>query len=376
MTPPVLRSRFQRVPHVALALSALLLIASGCEKLVGISDTEVTRDGSGGGAAVGADASGAGNAGMSSAGSHAGGAANAGATGSDAGSPEMETGGTSGNAGASGALGTAGKAAAGGGSGSAGSSGASGTAAMGGSGGAASECPCAAPTPTCENNKCVVRGPTMIEVTDATPPYYIDSTEVTVAQYKTFIATNPPTTGQRAACAWNKSYAPDTPYGGATTGVVSVDFCDADAYCTWAGKQLCGAIGGGTLKGTDSTVDPNPDVVNIAKSQWYLACAGPQVTEYNYGNNESDTKCNESVDNDVEPVASFPGCVGHYNGLYDMVGNAIEWIDACDANTGEADNCAIIGGSYTVEPEGGCDDYDLTPRDSTGIALGFRCCSK
>jgi hypothetical protein len=58
MTRSARRSRFRRLPQVALALSGLLLIASSCEKLVGISDTEVTRDGGGDSTAAGADAAG------------------------------------------------------------------------------------------------------------------------------------------------------------------------------------------------------------------------------------------------------------------------------------------------------------------------------
>ena len=46
---------------------------------------------------------------------------------------------------------------------------------IGNGGGAASECPCSAPKPTCENGKCVVRGPIMAKATT----FYIDSTEVT-----------------------------------------------------------------------------------------------------------------------------------------------------------------------------------------------------
>jgi sulfatase modifying factor 1 len=373
MTQRVLRSRFQRVPHVIAALSGLLLIASGCEKLVGITDTEVTNDGTAGGdATAGADTSGAGKSSMSSAGSHAGGSESAGApSGGDAGSPGTETGGTTNSAGSSGAPGGAGKS----GSGTGGSSGASNN---GGSGGAASECPCTAPTPTCENNKCVVRGPDMIQVTDSATPYYIDSTEVTSAEYKIFqTAKGTDYTGQRAACAWNKSYAASEVNTHANWPVVNIDFCDAAAYCAWADKRLCGAIGGGALKGTDPDIDMMPDTTNVMKSQWYLACGGPNGDEFPYATYEKDGYCNEQDGfGDLADVKSYTNCQGHYEGLYDMVGNVEEWIDSCDADAANTDHCAVIGGSEYSNSDGGCEIYDLEQRDAQYPGIGFRCCSK
>lgn len=70
--------------------------------------------------------------------------------------------------------------------------------------------------------------------------YCMDATEVTNADYAAFLAANPPTSGQVAWCAWNTSYLP--PFGWPATGkenhpVVRVDWCDARAYCKWAGKR-------------------------------------------------------------------------------------------------------------------------------------------
>jgi hypothetical protein len=351
-----------------VAFAGLLLIASGCEKLVGISDTEVSAAGS---SAAGADSSGAGKPSMPSAGTHSGGGALSG----DAGSAGTDT------SGSSGMTGTAGTPAMGGNSGSGGapaSGGSSGSVSSAGSAGAAGAgaCPCSAPTPTCENGKCVVRGPEMIKIPEPTNPFYIDSSEVTAQQYAAFLAANYPTTGQRAGCSWNKSYMPGDITGGDDLPVVYVDFCDAVAYCTWADKKLCGAIGGGTLPANDPS-DPNPAATNPKDSQWYLACAGPNSSTYCYGNIENDNACNEHNGNSFPgPVKSFPACQGHYAGLYDMGGNAIEWIDSCQGNTDNLDKCEIIGGSWASSPQAGCFDFDLDQRDDQAPALGFRCCSK
>jgi sulfatase modifying factor 1 len=341
-------ARVRRAPQALIAFAGVLLIASGCEKLVGISDTEVS--------VAGADTAGAGKPSMPSAGGEAT---------NDAGSTGMETGGSSGNPGGAGTPAT------GGSSGSVSSAGSAGAAGAG-------ACPCSAPTPTCENGKCVVRGPEMIQVTDSTTPYYIDSTEVTSAEYKVFqTAKGTDYSGQRASCAWNKSFAASEVNTHANWPAVNIDFCDAAAYCAWADKRLCGAIGGGALKGTDPNLDTAPDTTNVMKSQWYLACGGPNADEFPYATYEKDGYCNEQDGfGDLADVKSYTNCQGHYEGLYDMVGNVAEWIDSCDGDTTNTDHCATIGGSEFSQPDGGCEIYDLDQRDGQYPAVGFRCCSK
>jgi formylglycine-generating enzyme len=159
--------------------------------------------------------------------------------------------------------------------------------------------------------------------------------------------------------------------------VVNIDFCDAAAYCAWADKRLCGAIGGGALKATDPDVDMSPDTTNVMKSQWYLACGGPNGDEFPYATYEKDGYCNEQDGfGDLADVKSYTNCQGHYEGLYDMVGNVEEWIDSCDADTTNTDHCAAIGGSEYSESDGGCEIYDLEQRDAQDPGIGFRCCSK
>ena len=106
--------------------------------------------------------------------------------------------------------------------------------------------------------------------------FCIDTTEVTRAEYRDFLlATAGDAAGQRATCAWNDSFAPAargcpvSTFQPETQGdrpVVCIDWCDAVAYCAWAGKRLCGQIGGGSLPGFfGGAFDP-------ARSQWHAAC--------------------------------------------------------------------------------------------------------
>ncbi|HEX3849713.1 MAG TPA: SUMF1/EgtB/PvdO family nonheme iron enzyme, partial [Polyangiaceae bacterium] len=138
---------------------------------------------------------------------------------------------------------------------------------------AGNECPCTSPTPTCEAGRCLVRGPTMVKADG----FYIDSTEVTRAQYALFLAARAgDTSGQAAECAWNASFDPayDPSLGTPPPSypVTDVDYCDAAAFCAWADKRLCGRIGGGELA--------LAELADRSKSQWFAACAGPKAQAY------------------------------------------------------------------------------------------------
>src|SRR6185437_7737843 len=133
----------------------------------------------------------------------------------------------------------------------------------------------------------MVSSPPLLMVTVTSPSgvsYRIDNTEVTQASYSLFLASHPQPDPSSSACSWKTTFEPgkepsqtlgvdgrcakkqatffDPPTKGSDP-VVCVDWCDAQAYCAWAGKRLCGAIGGGPAT---TYGDPN-------ESQWYNACS-------------------------------------------------------------------------------------------------------
>jgi formylglycine-generating enzyme required for sulfatase activity len=219
--------------------------------------------------------------------------------------------------------------------------------------------PCPLDKPTCEGGQCVVRGPTMVKVNSS---FYIDSTEVTVAQYNEFVAAKGnDTSGQPTACDFNKTYEPSTLPGKDEFPVRYVDWCDADAYCRWADKHLCAGIGGDPLTAAE--------IFDETISQWFLACGGG-----GYHPND-DPMCNEKDGfEDVASVATFPGCEGYVSGLFDMEGNVAEWIGLCDGDTGGDDVCHPLGGSVQ-DSKSYCDeDYEFKRSDSA-YDVGIRCCS-
>lgn len=302
--------------------------------------------------------------------SGAGGSSNTG-TGATAGADEAGAGAVAGKgaSGGSGGTSTSDGGAAGNPTGGAGGSpgeqaGSAGVGIVAGSAGAppVSECPCAAPTPTCQGGKCVSRGARMIKATS----FFVDATEVTVEAYGHFLtAKGDDTSGQPAECAWNDSFAPAVQNGAMKEPVTHVDYCDAVAYCAWADKQLCGKVGGGNLAFAD--------LASPTKSQWFAACGGAKGQPYPYGSTLKQGACN-SNGMSVSAVASHAECEGASSGVFDMVGNVAEWVNACDANSGATDGCETIGGSFA--DDGTCSLSSLKHRDEQLPGVGFRCCSK
>jgi formylglycine-generating enzyme required for sulfatase activity len=214
----------------------------------------------------------------------------------------------------------------------------------------------------------VVRGPALVSVGN----YFIHATEVTVSQYGAFLtAKNGDVSGQSEVCSWNQSYwdydqRPIMEPG--NQPIAYVDWCDAAAYCSWAGMRLCGKINGGPI-GRSEVFDPT-------LSQWYVACGGPGG-----GTDPNDSPmCNSSQGfSDIAEVATFPGCQGYFPGLFDMAGNVSEWVDGCDSTTGPADVCYQMGGNV-FDQKSYCDEIyndaeEAFRRDEKAVASGFRCCS-
>ena len=205
--------------------------------------------------------------------------------------------------------------------------------------------------------------------------FCIDSTEVTNDHYAAFLASNPSTASLPAVCAYKTGFTPTSAWPPAPSKgsfpVVYVDWCSAKAYCAWAGKRLCGAIGGGSV--------PISDAADKDVDQWYVACSANGTRAYPYGNNFSAGRCNESESGvgSAEPVASRNACVGGSPGIYDINGNVWEWEDGCDGETGERDGCLARGGSYAFSGamHGACATRLGDQRSRTFPDTGIRCCS-
>ncbi len=218
---------------------------------------------------------------------------------------------------------------------------------------------------------CPTGSPTMIPIPASAGSFCIDSTEVTNADYAAFLAADAGLNLQPTPCSFNTDYTPTRswpPSGGALSyPVVYVNWCDAYAYCQWAGRRLCGKIGGGDVdygNGDESQAD---------KDQWYAACSADGALMYPYGNMSMPASCNLSSSGTLA-VGTDTMCVGGYPGIYDMNGNVQEMEDSCDGTSGSGDHCGLRGGSYRNATNGDCVSVIGETRDFVNDDIGFRCC--
>lgn len=228
-----------------------------------------------------------------------------------------------------------------------------GTAGHGGSGGAALPPGCLAALP----------GPKLVKVELSGRSFCMDATEVTNADYTAWLEIGPDPAAQPPSCGWNESFEPwgqawPVPADQMDHAVAGVDFCDAEAYCRFAGKRLCRA--GSTAR---------------AAEEWVAACTRGGEQEFPYGDSFVPNACNgtELELAGTVPVGSLSSCEGGYADLFDLVGNVSEWVDDC-AGTARNDFCATLGGGWWLEQEISCRTRQTFAREIGGVFMGFRCC--
>jgi formylglycine-generating enzyme required for sulfatase activity/serine/threonine protein kinase len=187
------------------------------------------------------------------------------------------------------------------------------------------------------------------------PPFYMDKTEVTNAEYAKFVeATNH--TPPRGA-AWNglrvRPGFEDHP-------VTNVNYEDAEAYAKWAGKRL------------------------PTENEWEKAARGADDRLYPWGKEFDPKRCNVSASGGetTAPVGRYPDGATVF-GCLDMTGNVWEWTSgpytAYPGNTtGKGFDPAkrvCRGGSWKEkEPSGVMATTRLAQTTDTRVAeIGFRC---
>jgi formylglycine-generating enzyme required for sulfatase activity len=119
--------------------------------------------------------------------------------------------------------------------------------------------------------------------------YWIYKYEVMVAQYRKFCEATGRKMPDAPAWGWNDNHP-----------IVNVTWYDADAYSKWAGVTL------------------------PTEAQWEKAARGTDGRIYSWGNLWDPSKCANFMEEDPQPVGSYPSDASPY-GAMDMSGNAEEW---------------------------------------------------
>lgn len=204
--------------------------------------------------------------------------------------------------------------------------------------------------------------------------FCIDSTEVTNAQYADFLADMKGKPGASSgACGFNTTFVPESGWPAESDKrdfpVVEIDWCDAQAFCSWSGKRLCGKIGGGPS---------DPEDQARSSSQWFVACSASGTRQFPYGNSYDEDACNGSDRNMKRPVpvASMARCQGGVEGLFDMSGNVLEWEDSCEGTGGASDPCLVRGGAFdSSQAKLSCGAPAVVDERAAAHGdVGFRCC--
>ena len=214
-------------------------------------------------------------------------------------------------------------------------------------------------------------GAPMVHVGHADTNFCIDSQEVTNRDYAAFLADIQAngTPEQVPGCSGNTDLAPE---GGIVRDpnfenrpVNQVDWCDAMAYCRWAGKTLCGRTDGPATLGLRDVGGPD--------SAWAAVCSGPDALTFPYGNSARSECPMFTIGSPLSDVSGPNCCDGATPGVYGIAMNGLEWISACDSNESDAQCAArgLVSGVQTRCDAGGT----TTSRLSTESHITFRCCA-
>ncbi len=193
--------------------------------------------------------------------------------------------------------------------------------------------------------------------------YWIDRFEVTNAQYAACVESKYCTVVRDIASAEHPDYYTNAAY--ADYPVIHVDWNQANAYCSWAGKRL------------------------PTEAEWEKAARGSDSYIYPWGNELQQPmpmQINQFGMGDTVPVRSFPEGASPY-GVYNMAGNVWEWtadqFDRYYYGKSPAENPKSVTGGVEYVIRGFSwaypfNDYHITVRSSNYVLnhtydLGFRC---
>ena len=246
------------------------------------------------------------------------------------------------------------------------------------------------------------RGAKMVLIPDEeVRPFCIDEREAVNGEYAEFVAERGDDFScQPPECAGNKDWSPAEeipdladlppifcmpPLAQAAPGraMDCLNFCQAWAFCTWAGKRLCGLRGAESGKVnviTDGTVESGHaawELVRTTQSEWVHVCTQGGATKFPYGDEYESDRCirvhtadDSALDTRDTSGKECHGTYAPYDQVYNMSGNAYEWLNIC---VFEFPLCIMASGSKYNIPDNSC--AGIATETSPGYVAGVRCCA-
>jgi formylglycine-generating enzyme required for sulfatase activity len=139
-------------------------------------------------------------------------------------------------------------------------------------------------------------------------------------------------------------------WNGPNQPVVGVSFCEAEAFCNWAGCRL-----------------PSDD-------EWLIAAGGSKLPTFPWGDDSEEGICNSAEVGlgTTSPVGFFPRSRARAFGFDDMAGNVWEWTTTSE-RTLEGLHQRICGGGWGDNVANArLDDETCTAPDAREPYIGFR----
>ena len=234
--------------------------------------------------------------------------------------------------------------------------------------------------------------------------YCIDERQATYGEYRQFIKKmGKKFDGQPSECSWNRDYGPSEYYL-STTGVMSkrepslaeadpdhavnhLDFCDAWAFCSWAGKRLCGERGDDPRRIRMFDRDPNDhlglrtyDWVMPGLNEWLYVCTQGGTSSYPYGEDWKDGVCLDHWKLRAEGPSALRvrdtagnecrGTHPPYDRVFNMIGGVRQWTNICSSTDGRCQQWGAIDRDWATHCDSAFVMYNM--RSATG---GVRCCA-
>ena len=167
--------------------------------------------------------------------------------------------------------------------------------------------------------------------------------------------------------------------------IACVNWCNAYSYCAWAGKRLCGRVGG-----SDGDASNASGLADANQSEFYNVCSQGGKTAYAYGDDYradimssgdiayyKDGYAPDRAAAEADAPTDCHGAIAPFDAVVNVGCNVAEWQDGCSNSVTLDATCVAHGYAHsetTPEKSSRCDAFLESTRSQRSPQIGFRCC--